>query len=139
MITKLSARQRVALELIKSAPKAMAWPSNFATAFWPDMHKRALVKEDGSVYEYTHIRRNRVNTPTYFWIGAGYLGRLRKAGLITGGMYDFGGPGRQYRGREPLYLTPLAETLLAFGRTAPVVTVTYTTTEDVKRQSLKNA
>lgn len=105
---KLSARQRIALELIKANPEAMSWPGRFAEAFWPDIHKREM--GDGTVYK--HIRRNKRNTPTYFWLGGGYLGRLRKAGLITGGMYDFGGPGRQYRGREPLYLTKLAQTLL---------------------------
>lgn len=104
-MTKLSARQRFALELIQSNRDAMAWPGRFAEAFWPDIHKREM--GDGTVYK--HIRRNRRNTPTHFWLGGGYLGRLRKAGLITGGGYEYG-PGGY--GREPLYLTPLAHELL---------------------------
>ena len=109
-MTKLSARQRIALELIRSNPEGMAWPRAFALAFWPHMHDRSLTREDGTVYEYKHIRRNKHNTPTYFYLGAGYLGRLRKSGLITGGMYERN-PSGSY-GREPLYLTALARELL---------------------------
>jgi hypothetical protein len=100
---KLTACQRTALELIKAYPEQMAWPAAFGRLFWPDWGKRT--NPDGTVWH--HERRNKVNAPTMHYRAAGYLGKLRKAGLITGGMYILGDIGR-----EPLYLTKLAEDLL---------------------------
>jgi hypothetical protein len=101
--TKLTARQRTALELIKAQPDAMAWPKRFGKAFWPDWGKRT--NADGTDWHFE--RRNKSNAPTMHYRAAGYLGKLRAAGLITGGGYNLGG-----FGREPLYLTQLAEELL---------------------------
>lgn len=100
---KLTARQQKALELIRAYPDEMAWPAAFGRLFWPDWGKRT--NADGTVWH--HERRNKTNAPTMHYRAAGYLGKLRKAGLIIGGMYNLGG-----FGREPLYLTTLGEHLL---------------------------
>lgn len=102
--TRLTARQRTALLLIRDNPGGMAWPAVFGKAFWPDWGKRTL--PDGTVWH--HERRNKSNAPTMHYRAAGYLGKLRAAGLITGGMYEMGAG----FGREPLWLTELAQNLL---------------------------
>lgn len=79
-MSKLSARTRTALLLIQSNPELMAWPGHFASAFWP----RDFIGPSGHTL---HRQRNKQNAPMASWWAAGYLGRLRKRGLIDGGDY----------------------------------------------------
>lgn len=102
-MTKLTPRQRDALLLIQANPDTMAWPGTFADAFWP----RDFIGERGGRL---HGQRNKKNAPMASWWAAGYLGRLRKSGLVRGGYYERR-PGGSY-GRGPLLLTDLAKKLL---------------------------
>ena len=108
--TKLTERQRTALLLIQANGESMAWPATFGKAFWPDWGKWTMTHDDGSTTEYRHERRNKVNAPTMHYRAAGYLGRLRAAGLIEGGYYERR-PSGGYN-RAPLWLTDLARKLL---------------------------
>jgi hypothetical protein len=101
-MTKLTALQRRALLVIESEPKL--WPKDFGKLMWPDWNQGLEGQQ----------HRNRVGAPTLNWYAAGYLGRLRAAGLITGGEYALertSGFKRTYT-RSPLRLTAKARELL---------------------------
>lgn len=105
VVPKLSARGRRALELIQVRPNTMAWPGQFADAFWsdqPDWRGNPAAGHEAVILQ----RRNKVGAPVAAWMAAGYLGRLRRAGLIEGGHWLRGG------GRDALRLTELGHMAL---------------------------
>ena len=65
---KASATTLRALEILRDNPEV--WPGEFGKLLWP---------------QWSGERRNKVGGLTRSWSAAGYLGRLRAAGLVTGG------------------------------------------------------
>jgi hypothetical protein len=96
-VRPLTETQVRALRIIEIHPDL--WPKGFAKLMWPQQPDS----------------RNRVGAPTVNWQAAGYLGKLRASGLITGGEQVFvrTNKGRWEWTRSPMWLTTKAKDLLA--------------------------